>query len=358
MEKLRVEKNVETNKEKIVYVNILKIIASIAVVMLHVSAMKWYTIKPTSKEWNIMNIYDSICRWGVPIFVMVTGTLLLSDKKEITIKKVFTKYIKRIFIILVIWSLFYAILDKELLTPDISTKDFILSFINGHYHLWYLYMLIGLYLATPVIKLITIPKNKKIIKYFLINWFIFECCLNMLKKLPIFSNLDIAYANMHIEFFLGYVGYYILGYYLSQYELKKNEIYISYIIGGLSIIVIIFGTRYLKIANYKAPETFYDALSAPTCLSAIAVFILIKQIFAKKELSEKNKAVIDKWTKISLGVYLIHPMYIVIMDKLNISLLQWPVIISIPIATVIIYFLSATLAYIISKIPKIGKSII
>lgn len=348
----------EKNGEKILYANILKIVASIAVVLLHVSAIDWYMIDATSKEWNIINIYDSIVRWGVPIFVMVTGMLLLPEEKEIKISKIFKKYIKRVMIMLVIWSAFYAILDRVLLTPDISTKYFIMSFINGHYHLWYLYMLIGLYLATPIIKLITKPENKKIIEYFLIIWFISECCLNMIIKLPIFSNLDIIYANFHIDFFLGFVGYYILGYYLSKYDIKKHTRYILYVLGILSVIFIILGTRYLKITDYKLPTVFYNALSAPVCLNSMAVFCMVKQIFSKKRFAEKTQVIINKWTKLSLGVYLIHPMYIVIMSKLNISLLQWPVILSIPIATIIIYILSAIPSYILSRIPKIGKFIV
>lgn len=83
----------EKNGEKILYANILKIVASIAVVLLHVSAIDWYMIDATSKEWNIINIYDSIVRWGVPIFVMVTGMLLLPEEKEIKISKIFKKYI-------------------------------------------------------------------------------------------------------------------------------------------------------------------------------------------------------------------------------------------------------------------------
>lgn len=344
--------------KKITYANILKIFASIVIVVIHVVSIKWYTLDPNSTEWEILNIYDSLSRWGVPIFTMVTGMLLLPEEKKILNKTIFTKYIKRILIVFITWTILYAIANKILINPEMSKKDFIFNCINGHYHLWYLQMLIGLYLATPIIKLITKRKNKKVIEYFLIIWFIFECCLNTLIKLPAFENLQFIYNNMHISFFQGYIGYYILGYYLSQYQLNKKTRYVSYILGILAIVVNIFATKYLKVNNFEKTLIFYDDLSMLSCLSAIAVFVGIKQIFENKEMKPYTKEIIDRITKISFGVYLIHPMFIIFINALNIDIFRIPIIISIPLATLIIYIISALCAEIISKIPLIGKKLV
>ena len=46
------------NKKRYIYLDILKILASIGVVFIHVSAIGWNTFQPTSFEWKVMNIYD------------------------------------------------------------------------------------------------------------------------------------------------------------------------------------------------------------------------------------------------------------------------------------------------------------
>lgn len=86
-----------TNKNKanspttkhIVYFDYLRITAIIAIVVLHSASQNWYAADITSPTWNAFNIYDSLMRWGVPVFVMISGALFLS--KEQPIKKIYKK---------------------------------------------------------------------------------------------------------------------------------------------------------------------------------------------------------------------------------------------------------------------------
>lgn len=224
-------KNNEIKAKPIVFANVLKIMASFAVVMIHVSAIEWYKTDGNTPEWMAMNIYDSICRWSVPIFVMVTGMLLLPEEKEITIGKVFTKYIKKVVILLVFWSLCFSFLTIILEGKEITDLKVIFNnMIYGNYHLWYLYMLIGLYLITPFVKLITKSDNKKIVEYFCVLWFLFECFLGTFLGIQKESQIQLVVSYMHISFVLEYVGYYLLGYYLNTYPLNKIKRRILYAI--------------------------------------------------------------------------------------------------------------------------------
>lgn len=91
---------------------------------------------------DVLNIYGSISRWAVPIFVMITGMLLLSPEKNISIQTIFSKYIKRIFIILVFWVIIYALVTQMVSSDEFDIKILANKIINSHYHLWYLYTLI------------------------------------------------------------------------------------------------------------------------------------------------------------------------------------------------------------------------
>lgn len=70
------------DKSRTAYFDYLKIIATFAVVVIHTVAKKWYSAGVESTEWQILNLYDSLSRWAVPIFVMVSGALFLDEKNR------------------------------------------------------------------------------------------------------------------------------------------------------------------------------------------------------------------------------------------------------------------------------------
>lgn len=128
--------------------------------------------------------------------------------------------------------------------------------------------------------------------------------------------------------------------------------------GIIATIVIIFATQYAKVNNQEIVSVFYDFLSLPVVLCSMAIFVGIKQIFQKKELNEKGQKVIQKWTKLTLGVYLVHPLFIELMKPLHISILSGRIWITILFITIIIYLLSIGVTFVLSKIPKLGKYIV
>lgn len=231
----------------VIYADILKILASLSVVFIHVVSTLWYTLDPHLKSWAYLNFADTISRWCVPAFIMVSGLLLLNPKKEISFKNLFFKYIAKIFILLLFWIIFYAFINIWYVN-DFSIKLFFNYIVNSQYHLWYLYILLGLYIITPILKKIIKEENKFIIEYFLVLWFIYNF-LNYISQLPNFSNLSIIFSKFDFNFITGYIGYYILGYYLHTYSIKKIYRIILYILGLLSIIGIYFSTKFF-IINY------------------------------------------------------------------------------------------------------------
>ncbi len=345
--------------KNIIYVDILKIIASIAVVIIHVVAIEWYTINPTSLRWQALNIADSFCRWAVPIFVMASGILLLNPEKDITLKNVFIKYIKKIVILLVFWQIVYALVPFINSEFKVSIGMIVNKYFASHYHLWYLYMLIGLYLITPIIKSIIDKNNDKIIEYFLILWGVFQLLVPMINTIIYGNRVNMTIPNFNMSLIMGYVGYYILGYYLSKKRYSKKTRIIIYALAVLSVICIVVGTSIIKIRENTrfAEQFFYDYLTLPVCITAIAIYLIVRELCGKLKFKEKIRAIIKKIVKLSLGVYLAHPMFIIFMEKLNINMLKWNVLVAVPLTVVIVYVCSMALTYILSKIPIVGKYI-
>ncbi len=81
----------EKPEKRIVYIDYLRVVAILGVIMLHVSAQNWYNIDVSSFAWQTFNFFDAISRYGVSIFVMISGALFLG--KDISIKTICKKYI-------------------------------------------------------------------------------------------------------------------------------------------------------------------------------------------------------------------------------------------------------------------------
>ena len=97
----------ENSNKRIVYADLLRIIATFAVIVLHVSASKWYDTPVKDFNWQIYNLYDSLVRWSVPIFVMLSGMFFLNPEKFIPTSNIIKKYIFRILLAIIVWGLFY-----------------------------------------------------------------------------------------------------------------------------------------------------------------------------------------------------------------------------------------------------------
>ncbi|OWV15443.1 hypothetical protein B7991_14560 [Fibrobacter sp. UWB3] len=79
--------------------------------MIHVSASGFYTNPVQSFTWQVVNFYECMVRWAVPVFVMVSGMFFLNPQKEITLSKLYRKNIFRIVMALITWGLFYRSLS-------------------------------------------------------------------------------------------------------------------------------------------------------------------------------------------------------------------------------------------------------
>jgi surface polysaccharide O-acyltransferase-like enzyme len=114
---------------------------------------------------------------------MISGALFL--KVDIPILKIYNKYIKRLFIHLLIWSVIYSYSKIKL--SKIDLKKVVNLIIEGHYHLWYLFATIKLYAIIPFSR--EIARNEKLLKYYIIIFFIFLFLIpNYIYFLSYYSN--------------------------------------------------------------------------------------------------------------------------------------------------------------------------
>lgn len=339
--------------KRILYGDMLKILSSFFVVLLHVCAANWLTIEIDNRGWNIINFFDSISRFCVPVFVMTSGMILLDPKKHMDIKTIYTKYIARMICVYIFWSCFYALATNYRNYEVFNYRAFINSFVFGHYHLWYLYMLIGLYVITPIVR--KIVQDEKDSLYFIILSFIFTSIVPMIINLSGLEVLKKFVVKFEISFVIGYVGYYIAGYYLHKKDISKFLRNIIYVLGVLGSVSTYLLTDYISKQYGKPNEMFYSYFSPNVVIQAIAIFVFFKYKLGKIKLGEKLSNIINIISTASFGIYLIHDFYNAFFEEIGFTIFKFNEIYSIPILTISVYILSFITSYIISKIPLLKK---
>jgi surface polysaccharide O-acyltransferase-like enzyme len=355
-----------------VYIDLLRIAATFGVIILHVSASKWYDTPVKSFNWQIMNLYDSLVRWTVPIFVMISGVFhLRPNKSDISFKeeiKIIYKKILRIGCAIIFWSVTYNsinmlgkyFINKEPFTVFGIIRIFgVIVFGPAWYHLWFLYMLIGLYLLTPIFRCFIKNCRREHIEYFLVLFFIIGTCIpfmnGLLNRLSILRGRAIYFPVVELS---GYIGYYIAGYYFANYKIKNKTEICIYVLTVLSALFTIIGTSFISMQKNEPMGELYGYLLPNTMFIACGVFILFQKIFREKYFPERIEKIIVKISKDTFGIYLIHALVIQIFGVIGLDTLIITPIISIPVISVIVMVISEIGTIIVNEIPVLNKYII
>jgi len=337
--------------ENLEWIDSLRVLATFSVIFLHVASgiLNQYG-SISNLDWWIGNIYDSSVRFCVPIFLMISGTLILSKTYE-SIGEYLKKRVLRILFPFLFWSIIYIARDLFLKFNHSEYLSFIevlkFTFIKlksgASIHFWYIYLIIGLYLFFPIIGKWISKSNKHEIKYFLGIWL-----LTIFAHLPFVKKII---PNVELSYFSGYIGLPILGYYLSKINFnfdKKKIIYILSVLTG--ILITIFGTYF--ITKYKGSfyHGFYNYLTPNVVLVSAGIFLLFKDFV------RSNSKIILFLSKYSYGTYLIHILVLWILGKFGFSYAFVNPIIGIPITSMLCIIVSTLIIWGVNKLP-FGKYI-
>lgn len=349
------EKSMKVCKERNPALDIIRIIAVIAVVMIHVSVNYTATFDTSSAEFIWANIFGSMSRLGVPLFVMVSGALMLDEDKNVEFNLVLKK-VKTIACLLLFWSAVYCIAYRIALPlmkgEAINSYDIVSSLVLGHDHLWYLYMTIGLYLSTPFLRSFVKKDNKHLVLLFIGIALVVQFTLPMLNGLSLVWK-DVSYCIKFIEkfdmgFFGGYIAYYMLGWYVVHIGVKhKLPIYIF---GLLSLLAIVLYAQKTKdFGNAYSPMNIF------VLMYSFAVFTLLNSNI-RINMKNKTKKIIASLSNLSFGVYAIHLMCQTVVSGF-LGLLMPSSVSMLILSFVLTSLLSFAVSFIASKIPIIKKSI-
>ncbi len=333
----------------------LRVIATIGVIFIHVSS-DYVPNGGSISAYNfwVGNIFDSLSRLSVPIFVMLSGALLLP--KEYGIRVFLRKRLVRLLIPFLFWSLIYFgnTIYNEFDTGhtmsfvEIAQTIFVQLRDGSSLHLWYVYMIIGLYLFVPIIGKWVRNSTEKEMRYFLIIW-VCTLFLNQPYLLKFKPTIDLTY-------FSGYLGFLILGHYLTiqSFGSRRRTNLVASTMLFIGLLTTIFGTFLVHFYTNQYVSTFYEPLSPNIMLFAAGLFLLNKNKDIRQPIFVNIRNFICKY---SYGIFLIH---VLILFKLFDFGLGWNFInpiLGIPVTVFVCLTISAGIVFLVNKIPYLGKYI-
>lgn len=332
-------------------IDILRIIAMYCVICNHTWGLYALTNINEYYSTNIFyidTILNTLVRISVPLFLMISGYLMLGNDKYNEISNTLTK-VKGLLKIIIIWVIIYTI-EYYLITDNFSLLDclkYSLGFITGEHfyygHLWYLYTTLALYLLTPILNN-ALKNNKKLIDYLLVLWIIFSIIWPLIYH---FISITKPRTNFDLNVLDGYLGYYLLGYKIKvSNNTKSKKFYIVLFISSLVLCLI----STLLIDKYLYLDTYLQGFMSPFILiMSYSIFNIFKDI------NINNKLITDLANK-SLGIYLVHYMisnYLnnLFLNKLFIS--NYLYLFITPLCVFIISYIIISILYLNKHIRKI-----
>lgn len=221
----------------------IRAISCIAICILHTFFAAASVFHPEKGLFAASCAVRNAMYFAVPCFVMVTGALLLDPMRELGFSKLFGRYVKRILLVLVFFTLLFALFDAVTKGEAIGLAAlkgwlFALFFDKSWAHMWYLYMLLGLYLLLPFYRKAAAASGHAELRYLLLIYLLFQ------SGIPLITRLSGNTPGFYISVYTIYPLYLFLG-----YALKEGAVRIP---RALALLLLLAGTVAIVLPTYLA----------------------------------------------------------------------------------------------------------
>jgi surface polysaccharide O-acyltransferase-like enzyme len=297
----------------------------------------------------------------VPLFVILTGALLLQPTKiDEPIGVFLKKRVKRLGYAFVFWTVIYLAWSFYITGTPFTFDNLLMgsvsSFLTGaFYQFWYIYLIGGLYLITPLLRAGIASKNSKLIGYLIKVWFISICVL------PLLPLLTGYHLNGELFVMGGYSCYFLLGYYLQQNKLRRGYMY-GFIAVGFALTLISTWVMTINVPLVENDYAFFDYLAINIILMSVGVYALLSRFPANWPGPEYPyiKKILKVISDNTLPVFLFH---VIILETLARGLLGFTLnltvvpLVMVPLASSVILFVTLGLILLMKKIPGLKKMV-
>lgn len=340
----------------------LRIISAFAIVVLHTASVYIEHFGVDSLQFKIANFYDSLSRFGIPVFVMISGAIFLSEEKVITTKRLWQRNILRLWIVYAIWSFAYYFYQCRYYWNVSIFHKGIVGVITGcvyaSNHFWFIFMITGLYALTPFLRRFLENARDKELKYFVLLFFVFQIVRNSVTILMDKSLITEISDKLTITELSGYLGYFVLGYLLNKWEPKKKLKIYLYAFVPVCILGNYVSSAIMsqKIGTYHAG--IYDSFGILTFFISVALFVFMKDLGRKKEGKDRAFLWIPTLSKDTLGVYLMHVGILDYMESRDWLFWDLKAAVGVPVISILVFVFCASVSALLRRIPFAGRYLV
>ena len=319
--------------------DLLRIISAFAVVLIHVNATITADANISLLNWTLGSFINTITRFSVPCFVMLSGALLLNNKKNANYSYFYRKSFYKIGIPLCVFTLLSllfsmgtALIEKNSLIEVIKT--YVLGDFNNY---WFMFMLIGLYFLVPII--IRIKETVKFSTYcvFAVCWVVFACISQATSVYSVSYSFGIIFS---------FVSYFVLGDIIYEIQKKVKHPYIC-IIFSLLLFIAEFVIRNCFNLTVYLTSAYSSWFSPIVVLASLFLFMGFSNINIKGNFSK-----LSGWTYI---IYLAHTKIYLLLLALGAkfsSVIQTHSYLSICVVSILTFILSCIVSIVYNFIWK------
>lgn len=304
--------------------DLARVVAAFWVVTIHVAAVPVVHMNAVPIEWWWWaNVYNSLSRAAVPLFVMISGALLLNASRW-DMATFFRKRTAKLLVPMIGWTVIYATWRAWLRDEPLDAAEMVGNLLNGlntpaYPHLWFLWVIASLYLLTPVFQRFVAHATLREHLYFGLLWFAVTAVLPLLQR---FTGWQLG---VMLQPAFGYVGYYVVGASLHRFLAPRLGVFHM---AAMSVIfvagawVAAWATHALSVGQAKVDESFMEPLAGNVMLMALSAFVILRHVgtvalgAGAVQRGWVPHALILRLSTWSFGIYLAHPLMLDLLDLL------------------------------------------
>jgi surface polysaccharide O-acyltransferase-like enzyme len=343
-------------------IDFIRAYAIILVVMVHAAGPPLYAYRDVPRNyWLTANAFDSFARPCVPLFIMVSGFLLLDGRKEESLSSFFRKRLFKVLIPYLFWAVFYLwwrwyFHSESFAEPGKLSRELIGG--TAYYHLVFMNVIIGLYLLTPMLRVFVKYANLPTQLYMLCLWFLLSSLAPLVTKVSTLS------VNFYLQITPLFLGHFLFGSLFKRVQVhlrRKQIIALAGVLLATVALTAYFTYRYTKKANGILDEYFYTYASPNVVLMSAISFVLLLTIFSRPEIHRLPilAPLLRHIGACSFGIYFIHVVLLECLGRglffgFPLTATTFHPLLSIPLITLLVVLGCALILHFVRKIPMVN----
>ena len=337
----------------VAWIDAARVVAILAVISIHVVA-PLLSSRAIPLNWWVGNVVDSAARWSVPLFVMISGALLMHSDLIDDPAAFYRRRLARILPPLIGWTAIYLFVGHQLSNNPSTLKGAVLLVLAGrpYFHLYFLYLIVGMYVVAPFLRpLVRLPDRR-----------ILGTAAVIFLGLAMTDDLILVWGgsggvNAATQF-VPFVGYFLAGAWLVEIPPTRRRVIVSAVVAASAIVLTMIGTKLLTETVASGHSLYlYGYLSITTVPATIALFGLFLWGSASwSRLAERvPNGSLSTVAAMTLGIYVIHPLVMNRLGVLGLGGRAFFTPLAVPATVLVTFIVSLLIVLVLRQVPGVRR---